>query len=156
MIDPFSAWHRMMTLGVAMAQTGLRAVETLSASHEVITKRSGIIGDAMRRPVDGDHRELARLIPEKTEAFSQAGNALVQGLWSMQSALLAEVQFIGGLMLRGHWPTPDELTALSSRNAAYALGAAEQAGRIGGATLAPVHARATANARRLRRTRTSF
>jgi hypothetical protein len=55
------------------------------------------------------------------------------------------------MAMRGRLPTPDEFGALSSRAPAYAVGAIEQAVAMGAAALAPVHARATANARRLQR-----
>jgi hypothetical protein len=151
MFDAFTAWSRLMSAGFEMGRMGFRVADTMAASNSVIARRSDVIGAAMRNPGKADYAELGRMVPEKVEAFSRSGSAVVSEYWSMQTALFREMQNIGAMVMRGRLPTPGEVDALSSRGSAYAVGAIEQAVAMGGAALAPVHARATANARRLRR-----
>ncbi len=151
-IDSFAVWSRMMVAGLQMAQTGVRLVETLSASADVIASRGATIGAAMRSPRNADHAELGRMMPEKMEAFSHSGSAIADACWAMGSAWMSEAENLTALSMRGRAPTLGELAALSSRTAAYSLGAMEAGTAIGSKALAPVHRKATANARRLKNT----
>jgi hypothetical protein len=73
MYDAFSAYARLMASGYLVFETGLRVVETINASRQVISERAGIVGEALRSPLSGDHVELSRMIPEKAEVFLKAG-----------------------------------------------------------------------------------
>ena len=149
MIDPFTYWSRMMAAGVSIAETGMRLGETLGASNEVIGTRSDMIGRAMHSR--SDHAELARMVPEKLEAFAKSGTAAFD-IWStMGAAWLRETQHLTTMAMRGRLPTATELTALAGRTAAYSIGAVEAGAALGEKALAPVHRAATGNARRLRR-----
>jgi hypothetical protein len=154
MLDPFTFYTRMMSTAFNMAGTAHWTSETLSASGEVIATRSGIMGEAARSPLTGDYAELSRMVPEKVDAFSKAGAAMAGDLWAMQSAWLTGAQQMCGLAMKGRAPTMAELLALSARNAALALRTFERASAIGDKGLAPIHASATANARRLKRRKT--
>ncbi|MDB5687733.1 MAG: hypothetical protein JWR77_2322 [Rhizorhabdus sp.] len=150
MFDPFTAWSRLMSAGFEMSRMGMRVSETLSASNDVIVKRTGMIGSALRHPGRADHAELARMIPEKVEAFASAGSAIAAEWWSMQRAMLCEMQDIGAMAMRGRPPTFTELSNLSSRNANHAVRAVEKVVSMGDAALKPIHAKATSNAQRLK------
>ena len=147
MLDPFTTWSRMLVAGSSVADTGRRLSETLSASQEVIAKRT----DMMQSPLTADYVELGRMIPEKVEAFSKAGIAVATGWWTMQAECLAEAQHVAVLAMRGRPPSLDEWSALASRNAAHALRMMERGAALGAAALAPIHRSATGNARRLRK-----
>lgn len=151
MIDPFTAWLRMATVASDMSRTGLRTLEMLSASGDVIDKRSGMMRDAATTPFGAHHAELARMMPEKVEAFSRAGSAMATDWWAMQSAWMAEAQNLGTMMLRGRAPTLAEASALASRTQAHGLRFIERAAGMSAAGLAPIHKQATSNARRLKR-----
>lgn len=151
MFDPFTAWSRLMSAGFEISRMSTRMSETLSASNDVIARRTGMIGSAMHHPGGAAHSELALMIPEKVEAFGSAGSAIATEWWSMQSAMFREMQNIGAMAMRGRPPTFAELSNLSSRNANYAVRAVEKAVSMGDAALKPIHAKATSNARRLRR-----
>lgn len=140
-----------MMAGFQMAQTGVRAAETLAASADVIASRSTTIGAAMRSPLDADHAELGRMMPEKLDAFARSGAAIADAWWAMGSAWMREAHGLTTQAMRGRVPTIGEMAALSDRSAAYSLGAIEAGARLGGKALAPIHRTATSNARRLRR-----
>ncbi|MBP7337836.1 hypothetical protein [Niveispirillum sp.] len=151
MFDPFSNWRRLMVAGQSMTGTGVRVMETLGAANAVIAARTPIIDAAMRSPLTGDHVELGRMVPEKVEAFSQAGSAMVTAWWQAQSLWVAHMQHLGGMAMRGRAPTAGEMMALNSKVADLTLDGIEAAVRLGSTALAPVHRKATANARRLKR-----
>lgn len=134
-----------------MTNTSVRAFETWGASGEVITARTKIIDAAVRSPLTGDHRELGRMIPEKVDAFSQAGSATVAAWWKAQSAWMGHMQYLGGMAMRGRPPTAAEIADLGNRMATLTLESIEATAQLGSATLAPVHRKATSNAKRLKR-----
>ncbi|CAN5324097.1 hypothetical protein BH10PSE12_BH10PSE12_01640 [soil metagenome] len=152
MLDPFTFYSRMVSAVLGMAGTAQRAAETMNASQEVIAKRTSMMGTAAQSPLDGNYAELGRMIPEKVDAFAKAGAAIASDWWAMQSAFMTEAQHLGSMALKGRAPTLTEFSALSARNAAFMLTAFERGSAIGAKGLDPIHASATANARRLRRT----
>lgn len=131
--DPFSAWLRLWSVSAEMATTGLRAAEMLAASAFVVARRSALIDQATRTPLDADVAELSRMVPEKVDAFTRAALPLVSVWWKGQAAALGEFQ------------------RLARAQQSMALRTIEQGSRTGAAALAPVHRRATGNARRLSR-----
>ncbi|MBO9711765.1 hypothetical protein [Sphingomonas sp.] len=148
MFDPFTAWARFSAIGFSMIDTAFRTAETLGAAPGVIRARTGMMrADASR----AERAELARMAPEKLDAFSRSAVAAASEWVKMQSAFLAEAQQLYAQSLRGRPPTPAELAALSARQGAYLLGVMEASARLGSAALAPVHRTATRNARRLAR-----
>lgn len=68
-----------------------------------------------------------------------------------RSPLAGEMQHLGDLAMRGRAPTAAEFAMLGDRMARVGLESVEAAARLGSATIAPVHRKATANARRLGR-----
>jgi len=147
MLDPLSSWSRILGAASSVADTGRRVSETLSASQEVIAKRT----DMMQSPLTADYAELGRMVPEKIEAFSKAGIAVATEWWAMQGECLAEAQNIVAMAMRGRAPSLDEWTTLASRNAAHALRMVERGAALGASAVAPIHRSATDNARRLRK-----
>jgi len=147
MLDPFTTWNRMLATASRVANTGRQFSETLSASQEVIAKRT----DMMQSPLTADYVELSRMVPEKVEAFSKAGVAVATEWWAMQAECFAEAQHIASLAMRGRPPSLHEWGTLASRNAAHALRMMERGAALGASALAPIHRSATGNARRLRK-----
>jgi hypothetical protein len=139
--DPFHGWNRMMAAGASMLDTQMRALEMLGSAGEVIAARSTIIGEAMASPMTGDYAEMQRMVPEKIDAFARAGVAGAAALHQAQADWIAHVQRLAS---RGRLPAPHELAHI-------AAGSVEAMARVGSTTLAPVHRRVTANARRLKR-----
>ena len=151
MLNPFVVYARMVSAAVGMAGTTQRASETLGASGEVIARRVEMMGHAARSPLEGDYAELGRMVPEKMDAFYKAGAAMADEWCAMQSAFIAEIQHMGVFAMKGRAPSVAELFALWQRNAAFGLRAIERAGAMGDKGLRPIHATATANAKRLKK-----
>lgn len=150
MTDPFTAWSRMMSAGLEMQATWLRGFEMMQASHSVIVTRT----EMMRRvPDPSDLAELARMVPEKVEAFSRSAQAVVRDTGTIHGAWAAQMQRVGMMMLGGRIPTMAETVKLAEQSVDYALGAMTASARLGKGALAPVHRTATGNARRLKRAR---
>jgi ABC-type taurine transport system substrate-binding protein len=151
MIDPFTAWSRMVAAGLQMQTNWLRGMETLQASNSVIDARTGKMRDAASAPMQADFAEFTRMVPEKVEAFSRSAQAVTRDTLAMHGAWTAQMQRVGLMMLSGRVPTLAETSALATHSTEYALGAITASARLGGAALAPVHRAATGNARRLKR-----
>lgn len=77
MLNPFIFWTRMMDATLELSRTGQKVSEMLVASHDVIGARSGMIRTALGSPLDADYVELARIVPEKVEAFAIAAIGLL-------------------------------------------------------------------------------
>jgi len=146
MLDPFTAWSRMLGAASSAASTGRRVSETFSAAQEVIAKRT----DMMQSPSTANYAEFGRMIPEKVEAFSKAGVAVAGEWWAMQAECLAEMQHDAALAMRGRPLRLEEWTDLAARNAATTLRLVERSVALGASAVAPIHRSATGNALRLR------
>lgn len=149
--DPFAAWTRMASAGLNMLETAQRVGETMVAANTVIGKRSKLMDDAYKAPLQADVAELGRMVPEKVEAFSRSGAAVATEWWAMQTAALAEAQRLGALAMRGKPVTASELASSGARTMNHALKMMEHGAALASGAVKPVHARATANARRLSR-----
>lgn len=138
MADPWAAWN-------AMIKAGTMVTETLDASRRVVNARQETISDAMTDPFHADHRELALMVGEKTDAFTSAGAALANSWFSMQSDVAAQAMAVGGMMMAGKVPSAKATQAMAARQ--LRIGDAALRGSM--KALRPIHAAATANARRL-------
>lgn len=155
MINPFAMWARMMDAALELSRTGQQASETFAASHAVIDARSALIRGAMAEPLTADYAELARMVPEKVEAFSQSGSAVVTEWWAMQADMMTQAQKLAALSLKGRALTAAEMNALATRNIAHGARLVERSVALSAGAVKPVHARATSNARRLKRRKKS-
>ncbi|BBD02807.1 MULTISPECIES: hypothetical protein [Sphingobium] len=153
MFDPFSAWSRMVSAGLDMQSTWLRSAETMRASGDVITARTEMMRMATAAPITGNYVELSRMVPEKVAAFSRSAEAIARDTIAMQTALVAQMQRAGMMMLAGRMPTAAEVTTLASQSANYAVGVMTAGAKMGKGALGPVHRTATGNARRLKEAR---
>ncbi|MBA3896273.1 MAG: hypothetical protein H0X36_03875 [Sphingomonadaceae bacterium] len=139
--NPYDFW-------LGMWRTGMRLTETMHASGAVIDSRSRAMMDAARDPLNGDYRELNRMLPEKVAAFSQAGASLAADFWALQTQAMANWSQMMTLAMNGRGVSLRDWMAMASRSSAMMT----RTGRSGAKALAPVHRAATANARRLKRT----
>lgn len=142
----YSLWD-LYSCGFELAATAVRAGETLMAAQAVIGSRVGTIGAAARNPLAGDYAELARMVPEKVEAFSRAGASLMKDAESMQAEAGAQIRHVTALMTSGRVPTFSDMFTLAGRWARIAQQTTGAAGRA----LLPVHAAAMSKARRLQK-----
>ena len=138
--------------------------ELALASGGVVARRMALGAAAMVDPLNADHAEFALMIPEKAEAFSDAGAALAQqsGVVARQMARFAANELALGMraaLAMAACRTPADLAAAHGRFVEAWLGRAlsqsielaAMAVRSQAVVMAPVHSAATANARRLGR-----
>lgn len=132
--------------------------EIAVAAPEVVAHRTARMAKSGPTRSSADRRELARMTQEKFEAFGESASAMAAEIVRANLALWPSVLRGGGTLPSPMWmPT----TRVSSRRFASksALAAAavprivsSAASRVLAKGVAPVHRRATANAKRLRRT----
>ena len=149
MIDPFTAWSRMVRAGLDMQSTWLRGVETLQASQTVITARTDKMRDAIASPMQGDFDEFSRMVPEKIDAFSRSTLFVTRTAMANHRAWMIYLRRVGALMTSGRLPTVGESAVFAEQTVEYALNAVAAGAHLGHGALRPVHCIATANARRL-------
>lgn len=153
MIDPFTAWSRLLSAGFDMQATWLGGLETLQASQSVIAARTGKMHDAMMAPMDTDLVEFARMMPEKVDAFSRSARSVMRGTLAMHRAWSVQMQRVWLSMMAGRLPTVAEATRLAKQTVEYSLEAFTAGVGLCKGALAPVHRTAAGNARRLQRAR---
>ena len=137
-------WTDAWKLSSAMWANSLALQETAFAAQSVIRERSKTIDQALRDPLRADVVELGRIVPEKLAAFGEAGSAMTKDWIDMQADLMAQGR--DAMLLFTSWPpSPAALDRMSRRGSRLAA----KMGAAGGRALAPVHAAATANHRRL-------
>ena len=138
-----------MKAALYSVQTGVRTSEMLTASGTVIASRMGSMAGAVRNPLGGDHVELGRMIPEKVSAFSDAAMAIIN-LWAAMALQASRhIDHVSSTLRGSRFATVNELAALSARTAALSTSLMALGLTAGGVALAPIHKKATANARRL-------
>lgn len=154
---------------VAAMMDGLMRTATLQgelgvAAARTIGYRTAMMAGALHDPRALTDPEFVRMGAEKVEAAAESATALAVGIADLQEAWIAlmtgPVQAaalaLGGI---GVCRTPMDLMDLQRRwvqdsvTAGMAAGMrfAESAAALGGAALAPMHRKASANARRLER-----
>ena len=150
MTSPFAMWLDLWESGARSMTAGLRFAEMMQASGEVVRSRSTTIGEAMRDPINGDYRELGLMVPEKIEAFSGAAHSIFGDVAAIQASTQANMAQAASLMMAGRAPTISEASAMWTRSGQALSRSLAMAGKA----MAPVHGKATANARRLRKKKT--
>jgi hypothetical protein len=143
------AWAELMKASAGMVTTGLLASEMMVASGSVVSARMTIMGDAARRPLDGDYAEIGGMVIEKAVALSRVNQALVDQWSAMLRDTSEQAQHLGSLMLGGRPLKAADLAPLAERWMAHGTRMITRTMETGGLALAPVHQQATANARRL-------
>jgi hypothetical protein len=139
-----------------------KTVEMMLASAQVIGHRTGRMALAGPAPNARDRREFALMGQEKIEAGAQSARAMAMQMASMSQAWGASaarqmLRNSAALMSLATSRTPGQLVARHAalaqalrQPAVSATDVSKSAARIAQRGLKPIHARATANARRLR------
>ena len=138
--------------------------ELAVASGQVIVTRMALGMKAMGDPANADHRELARILPEKSEALSAAGAILLQrsGEAVHQAATFAVNEMMAAARATMAMATCSSPTAIAAahgnfvlawldRVTAQAIALGMMAVRSQHAAMAPFHQAVIANAERLGR-----
>ena len=149
--DPFLQWTNL----------ALKTAEMMVASAQVISHRTTRMAGAGLNPSEHDQREFTLMGQEKVEAATESARAMTERLIRMNARLWtdASTQLLASATAMWSLATSPSLAASFERQAALfdalrapTLGAGEFAGsaaRLAHSALKPIHARATANARRL-------
>ena len=156
-----SPMHKTARNALRNAQAGQELAE---ASAAVITRRLAIMGEAMADPLRADHAELGRMGTEKVEAMAASAGAAYAGAMDLaeRAGRLAAREGAEAADCLARLARADTLFAFAAAQTDWALGAWSRAMNDGwslygaalkaqGRAMAPVHAKATANARRLKR-----
>jgi hypothetical protein len=149
--NPFLVWTDLAwTMG-----------EMCLASAQVISHRTARMAAAGPTPSARDLQEFTRMGQEKSDAATESGRAMAAHLTTMNlkfgaSAFRHIVSGTAALMALARSRTVGEsitrhakLAEALSRSALMASEFSDSAARLAGRGLTPIHARATANARRL-------
>ena len=146
------------------ARTARAGQELLQASGDVIARRLEIVAEGLRDPMKADLRELSLMGSEKVEALTASAAAGLNGAVTLatttaavaaretaaaQGALNAVLKAgspAEAALAQGSWMTAAMGRAVSD---GWAFGASML--KLQADTLAPIHAAAVANAKRLKR-----
>jgi hypothetical protein len=142
---------RTMQAAFDLAEMGLKTGEMTAAAGAVIATRLRVLAEAQQDPRKADRAELGRMVPEKIKAFSDAGAAVIDEFWSLQRDVGSYMVYVGRAMMTGRPPLPGEMLELAERSSIHGTRLATAAIGAAGVALAPIHKKATANARRLAR-----
>lgn len=118
--------------------------ETMTSARSVIDARMPMISAAWTNPLTADYRELIRMVTEKTSAFGQSQKSIETAQSKVRHASEANARALGRVS-GGGWLGLSEWTQILERN----LEIAGTLAMLPTAALAPIHSKATANARRL-------
>jgi hypothetical protein len=155
LFTPFMLW----------ADLGLRTTEMLLASGQVIGTRVGRMARAGAHPSARDTKEFTLMGTEKVKAAAQSGLAVAAQLQSANYQLMARgwqqwLASLGAMSALGSSRSFSEAVSRQQRLVHSLARSGHTHSRLSGdtarllsAALAPVHGAATANARRLARTR---
>jgi hypothetical protein len=153
--NPYTAW----------AEVAMKTGEMMLASAQVIGHRTGRMASAGASPSLRDRREFSRMGMEKVEAASESAWAMGQHLSAMNAQLglqawkdlcdagsawmsLASSKNVSQAVQR-----QARLVQSVSQSAASASKVSDVAARMASRGLKPIHSRATANAKRLGRSK---
>ena len=138
--------------------------ELLQASGDVIARRLEIVAEAVRDPLKADLREMSLMGSEKVEALTASASAGLNGAMNLAatSAAVAARETAaaqGALNAVLTARNPAEAALAQSNWVTAAMGRAVSDGwafgttmmKVQAETLAPIHAAAVANAKRLKR-----
>lgn len=154
-----------------MQKTARRALKNARAGHElaeasasVIARRMEIVGQALADPLRADHVELGLMGAEKVEALAASAGAACVGALDLadRAGRIAAREGQAAAAHLSDLSSASSLVEAAGRQAAWNMGvwtrAVVDGWTLGGAllkaqaeALAPIHAAATANARRLKR-----
>jgi hypothetical protein len=151
--NPFLLWGTL----------GLKAMQMSTAAAQVIAIRGTRMAAAGLHPGAADRRENTRMVTEKVDAFTRAGQALATGAAPLLAGMAAQswqsglALFEASTRLAASRTLPQTLerqrrlaeTLLRGAPAAQHAATASAAARLAHRTLAPVHRKATANQARL-------
>lgn len=150
--------RRKGSTGLGWWQPWMQMWEIGVAAPQVVAHRTARMARSGPTPPTADRKELTRMTQEKFEAFGESANAVAAEIVRANLALWPSVLRAGRTLPSAIWmPTARAGSRRSASRSALVAAAVPRivssaASRVLAKGLAPVHRRATANAKRLRRT----
>ena len=151
-VTPFVLWN----------DVAIKAAEMMLASAQVIGHRTRRMALAGPEPSTSDRREFALMAREKVEAGGKSAQAMAAHVvtmyqpWGIQ-AFRDTLRCTAAFMSLANSRTPGQLSARQTafaralgQSAVGMAGVSKSAARLAHRGLKPIHAKATANAKRLR------
>ena len=168
MADTLRSLLRLSRAGDDLMDVLYKAGETALAAQSVIGHRMALGLAAIAAPGEADHQEFMLMGTEKVEAFTAATTAWLQGMERLHSAALdyvlqQNIGFARAALALGTAGSPERAARIHkrffiesfARGSRHALAMADLGNGVSARTLAPVHRKATRNALRLGRDKTS-
>jgi len=151
--NPFLLWGTL----------GMKAMEMSASAAQVIAIRTTRMAAAGPNPSAADRRENSRMVSEKVDAFSRVGQTLAHGAAPLLAGMAGQALrsgldlFNAASHLAASRTIPETLarqrrladTLMRNATSAQHGAASDATARLAHRALAPVHQKATANARRL-------
>jgi hypothetical protein len=151
--NPFLLWGTL----------GMKALEMSASAAQVIAIRTTRMATAGPNPSAADLRDNSRMVTEKLDAFSRAGQALASGAVPLLAGMAGRALrtgvdlFDAATHLAASRTIPETLarqhrladTLMRNSAPAHQGAASDATARLAHRALAPVHRKATANAKRL-------
>ena len=142
---------------------GMKTMEMQAAAAQVIAIRTTRMALAGLNPTATDRRENTRMVSEKVDAFSRAGQALATGAAPLLAGMATQAMrsswdlFNAASRLAASRTMPQTMqrqrqladTLMQSASGAQHGAASTATARLAHKALAPVHRKATANQKRL-------
>lgn len=152
------AWSRANPV-MLWWQTGRKTWETMLAAPQVVAHRTARMVAAGPMPGAADRREFTNMGTEKVVAFSQAWMNATREVFAFQQQMASNALQQWWTLLRAFNPLLAGRAARAVPTSAKVMGEMLAAGnramstlpRVAHGAVSPVHAKATSNARRLRR-----
>jgi hypothetical protein len=139
-------------------QPWIQMWEIAVAAPQVVAHRTARMAKSGPTRSTADRKELTRMTQEKFKAFGESASAMAAEIFKANLALWPSVVRAGWTLPSAMWmPTARAGSRRSASKSTLAAAAvphtvSSAASRVLAKGLAPVHRRATANAKRLRRT----
>jgi len=139
-------------------QSAFDVAEVTLTQGEMVLAAGAVVGARMKIAVQPDSlgaaaSELQRIVPEKLQAFSDAGTAVAAEWWRLSLDAGEYLLYLSRGMTTVRPPAPADVVEFVDRTTAHGALLAGSAAGLTVAALAPFHTTVTRNARRLARQR---
>lgn len=144
-----TALQRTLQGALDVAEVTRTQGEMALAAGAVIGARMTIAALVQQDPLNAAASELQRIVPEKLQAFSEAGAAVVAEWWRLNRDIGEYLLYLARSMTTVRPPAPADVLEFADRTTAHGALLAGSAAAAAVVALAPIHKTVTRNARRL-------
>jgi hypothetical protein len=145
------ALQRTLQGALDVAEVTRTQGEMALAAGTVIGARMTIAALVQHDPFNTAASELHGIVPEKLQAFSEAGAAVVAEWWKLNRDIGEYLLYLACAVTTTQPPAPADVLEFADRATAHGALLAGSAAGVAVVALAPLHKTVTRNARRLAR-----